>query len=118
MLVFKPYLFAHLTKFRFGRPKLCRDWKHENESKNFGIFEEILGFLGSLLRICTKLQLAMLNNYTFLKQGKIENTGFLLCRYLLRIIFLKFSQINNNIPYLLAAQKKSFVFLNFCTQAT
>ena len=38
--------------------KLRRDWEHENESKNFGIFKEISGFLGSLLGICTKLQLA------------------------------------------------------------
>ena len=75
--MFKPYLPAYLTKFRFGRlskakvrgkqhtirglrPKLRRDWEHENESKNFGIFKEILGFLGSLLGIYTKLQLATL----------------------------------------------------------
>ena len=37
-----------------------RDWEHENESKNFGIFKEISGYLGSLLGICTKLQLATL----------------------------------------------------------
>ena len=68
-----------LTKFLFGRfakargqkpcqkhtirglrPKLRRDWEHGNESKNFGIFKEISGFLGSSLGICTKLQLATL----------------------------------------------------------
>ena len=32
--------------------------------------------------------------------------------------FLKFLQINNNSPYLLAAQKKTFFILNFCKQAT
>ena len=36
------------------------DWEHDNESKNFGIFKKISGFLGSLLGICTKLQLATL----------------------------------------------------------
>ena len=33
---------------------------NENESKNFGIFKEISGYLGSLLGICTKLELATL----------------------------------------------------------
>ena len=33
---------------------------NENESKNFGIFKEISGYLGSLLGICAKLQLATL----------------------------------------------------------
>ena len=44
------------------------------------------------------------------KQRKMKNTGNsgVARRYLLRIIFLKFLQINNKIPYLLAAQKKSF----------
>ena len=41
------------------RPKLRRDWAHENESKKFGIFKEISGFLGSSLGICTKLQYAV-----------------------------------------------------------
>ena len=40
----------------------------------------------------------------------MENTGFLgfARRYLLRTVsfFLNFSQINNNIPYLLTAQKR------------
>ena len=26
---------------------MCRDWEHENESKNLGIFKEISGFLES-----------------------------------------------------------------------
>ena len=72
-------LICILTKFLFGRlakargikpcqkhtirglrPKLRRDWKHENESKSSGIFKEISGFLGSSRGICTKLQLATL----------------------------------------------------------
>ena len=63
-------LICILTKFLFGRlakvrgqkpcqkhtirgprPKLRRDWEHENESKNFVIFKEISGFLGSSLGI-------------------------------------------------------------------
>ena len=37
----------------------------ENEMKvrNFGIFKEISGYLGSLLEICAKLQLATLKPY-------------------------------------------------------
>ena len=42
------------------RPKLRRDRDHGNESRNFGIFKEISGFLGSSLGICTKFQLATL----------------------------------------------------------
>ena len=40
-----------------------RDLEHENERKNFGIFKEISGYLGSLLGICTKLQLATLVDF-------------------------------------------------------
>ena len=43
------------TAIRGLRPKLCRDWEHENESKNFGIFKEIWGYLGRLLGIRRKL---------------------------------------------------------------
>ena len=69
--ILKKFLFGRLAKARGQkpcqkntirglRPKLRRDWEHENESKNFGIFKEISGFLGSSLGICTKLQLATL----------------------------------------------------------
>ena len=85
-----------LTKFLFGRlakargqkpcqkhtirglrPKLRRDWEHENESKNFEIFKEISGFLGSSLGICTKLQLAALSLTVFRANngGAIEEAG-------------------------------------------
>ena len=45
----------------------------------------------------------------------MENTGFLgvARQYFLRIIFLKFLQINNSIPYLLAAPKKITFSLKF-----
>ena len=41
----------------------------------------------------------------------MKNTGISVVarRYLLRIIFSKFLQINNAIPYLLAVQKNSFL---------
>ena len=41
----------------------------------------------------------------------MENTGFLgfARQYYLRIIFSKILQINNNIPYLLAAPKKTLL---------
>ena len=58
----------------------------------------------------------MKTNYAFLKQREMKNTGFLgVARRFLHVIFSKFLQINNPIPYLLAVQKK-FIFRSkfFC----
>ena len=95
--MFKPYLPAYLinkisfwkapkskrqaqrTQNKRGlRPKFRRDWEHEHESKNFGIFKEISGFFGSLLGICTKLQLATLSWPAIIKFFifKVENIVF------------------------------------------
>ena len=45
----------------------------------------------------------------------MENTGFLGSRVGIYYVsfFLKFSQINNNIPYLLTAQKIIILYLKF-----
>ena len=52
-----------------------------------------------------------------LKRRKMENTGFLGSRvgiyYVYVSFFLKFSQINNNIAYLLTAQKRIIFILKF-----
>ena len=54
-------------------------------------------------------------NYAFLNSAKLKNTGLsgVARRYLLRIIFVEFLQINNNIPRLLAAQKQIIFRLKF-----
>ena len=56
-------------------------------------------------------------NYAFLKQRKMRNNGFLgVARwYSIYFVsfFLKFLQINNNIPYLMAVQKRFIFTLKF-----
>ena len=59
-------------------------------------------------------------NYAFLNNAKckiLEIRGSRVNIYFVSF-FLKFLQFNNCIPYLLAAQKKSFFVCNFCAQAT
>ena len=59
-------------------------------------------------------------NYAFLNSAKckiLEIQGSRVGIYYVSF-FLKFLQIDNNILYLLAAQKKSFFVRNFCAQVT
>ena len=59
-------------------------------------------------------------NYALLNSAKwkiLEIRGLRVGIYYISFL-LRFLQIDNNIPYLLAAQKKSFFVWNFCAQAT
>ena len=76
--------------------------------------------------MCTLLHELININYAILNSRKwkileglkiLEFQGLCIGIYYISF-FLKFLQIKNNIPYLLAAQKKSFFVWNFCTQAT
>ena len=59
-------------------------------------------------------------NYAFLNSIKCKILEIRWSRVSIYYVsfFLKFLQFNNSIPYLLAAQKKSFFVYSFCAQAT